>query len=173
MEHNLPLQELAGRFNATPDRKSCCIKHYSLTAALKQIPCSDANVVDFYHPFCLLFMRVARISGKWVVSISEVKYWYFYMLQCKDGSIYSGITVDLDKRMQTHRVGKGSKYIRSRLPVSLAAWWKFSAARSDMVKLEQCIKSLPSGRKREIISNPALLSGYYGANTILLLSSRE
>lgn len=105
--------------------------------------------------------------------INEVKYWYFYMLHCKDRSIYSGITVDLDKRMAAHRSGKGSKYVRSRLPVYLAAWWKFAAARSEMTRLERLIKSLPACQKRELISNPALMSNYCDVDTIRLLSSLD
>lgn len=45
--------------------------------------------------------------------------WIVYMLRCGDGSLYTGVTNDLDRRMATHRAGKGSAYTRSRLPVRL------------------------------------------------------
>lgn len=45
---------------------------------------------------------------------------YTYMLECGDGSFYVGWTNDLEKRLQAHQAGKGSKYTRSRLPVHLA-----------------------------------------------------
>jgi putative endonuclease len=42
------------------------------------------------------------------------KQWYVYILECWDESLYTGITNDLDKRMQTHKSGKGSKYVRNK-----------------------------------------------------------
>ena len=46
-----------------------------------------------------------------------------YVLECSDGSFYTGYTVDLALRLAKHRAGKGSRYTRSRLPVRLRAWW--------------------------------------------------
>jgi putative endonuclease len=46
---------------------------------------------------------------------------YVYILRCDDGSLYTGWTVDVDKRLQTHNSGKGGRYTRSRLPVTLFA----------------------------------------------------
>ena len=40
--------------------------------------------------------------------------WYVYILECFDESLYTGITNDLEKRMQTHKSGKGSKYVRAK-----------------------------------------------------------
>jgi len=42
-----------------------------------------------------------------------------YILKCNDGTFYTGITNDLQNRLKTHRAGKGSKYVRARLPVKL------------------------------------------------------
>ena len=50
---------------------------------------------------------------------------YAYMLRCKDNSIYSGYTVDLQKRIDTHNMGKGAKYTRARLPVKLEYFEEF------------------------------------------------
>ena len=44
---------------------------------------------------------------------------FCYMLECKDGSFYSGWTKDLEKRLAAHNSGKGARYTRSRLPVAL------------------------------------------------------
>ena len=44
---------------------------------------------------------------------------YVYMLRCGDGSLYTGWTNDLEKRVMTHQLGLGGKYTRSRLPVEL------------------------------------------------------
>jgi putative endonuclease len=48
---------------------------------------------------------------------------WVYMLQCRDGSLYTGWTNDLDKRLVRHAAGKASRYTASRLPVELAASW--------------------------------------------------
>jgi putative endonuclease len=56
-----------------------------------------------------------------------------YVLVCRDGSLYTGATVDLEPRLDAHRRRKAAKYTRSRLPIRLFAWWHpptFDAARS-------------------------------------------
>lgn len=45
--------------------------------------------------------------------------WYCYILECSDGTLYTGITNDLEKRLAAHNNGTASKYTRSRLPVKL------------------------------------------------------
>lgn len=54
---------------------------------------------------------------------------YAYLLLCADGSYYAGWTNDLKKRLETHQSGKGAKYTRSRLPVSLAYFETFETKR--------------------------------------------
>ena len=49
---------------------------------------------------------------------------WVYVLKCRDGSFYTGWTNDLEKRLRSHRLGKGGKYTRSRLPVRLAVAWR-------------------------------------------------
>lgn len=44
---------------------------------------------------------------------------YLYVLQCADGSLYTGYTTDVQRRLQVHNAGKGAKYTRARLPVQL------------------------------------------------------
>jgi putative endonuclease len=46
-----------------------------------------------------------------------------YVLACRDGSLYTGATSDLARRLSAHRRRKGAKYTRGRLPVALIAWW--------------------------------------------------
>ena len=47
------------------------------------------------------------------------KRWVVYMLECKDGSLYTGITDNLPKRLQAHRMGRGAKYTKGRAPLTL------------------------------------------------------
>lgn len=54
---------------------------------------------------------------------------WVYVLRCRDGSFYTGWTNGLEKRVQTHQMGRGGKYTRSRLPVCLIAAWKKRSAR--------------------------------------------
>ena len=47
------------------------------------------------------------------------KNWYLYILRCGDGTLYTGITTDVEKRLEQHRTGKGAKYTRGRQPLEL------------------------------------------------------
>lgn len=77
--------------------------------------------------------------------------WFVYILECNDGSLYTGITTDVDKRISTHNSGKGSKYCKSRLPVILKA--KFpSEDRSSASKEEYRIKQLSRQDKLKLIN---------------------
>jgi cyclophilin family peptidyl-prolyl cis-trans isomerase/predicted GIY-YIG superfamily endonuclease len=63
-----------------------------------------------------------------------------YVLTCKDGSLYTGWTSDLAGRLAAHRRGEGSRYVRSRLPVRLRAWWEvpdLSAALREEARFKQ------------------------------------
>jgi putative endonuclease len=78
--------------------------------------------------------------------------WYVYILECSDGTLYTGITTDLDKRLKTHNKGKGAKYTRVRLPVVLRASFE-AADRSSASKEEYRIKQLPKKEKLKLINN--------------------
>ena len=49
----------------------------------------------------------------------ENKVWYLYILECRDGTLYTGITDDIPRRLDQHNSGKGAKYTRGRGPVIL------------------------------------------------------
>tara|TARA_R100001377_G_scaffold26647_1_gene14379 strand:+ start:715 stop:1245 length:531 start_codon:yes stop_codon:yes gene_type:complete len=74
--------------------------------------------------------------------------WYVYMLECNDKSIYTGICKnDIKRRMKEHQNGKGSKYVRSRLPFQLM-WSQHGFTASEALKEEYRIKQLtPDGKK--------------------------
>ena len=76
--------------------------------------------------------------------------WYVYMLECNDKSIYTGICKnDIKRRMREHQSGKGSKYVRSRLPFQLV-WSKGGFTASEALKEEYRIKQLEREDKRKI-----------------------
>lgn len=57
---------------------------------------------------------------------------YMYVLECGDGSLYTGYTTDIEKRLKTHNAGKGAKYTRARLPVKLLYQEEFADKPSAM-----------------------------------------
>lgn len=71
----------------------------------------------------------------------DEKDWFVYLLECQDGSFYTGVTVDVDKRIKTHSSGKGSKYVRYKKFKKLLASKKCKN-RSEAQKNECYIKSL-------------------------------
>jgi putative endonuclease len=79
------------------------------------------------------------------------KKWFVYMLKCRDGSYYTGITSDIDKRTEAHRKGRGSRYVRSRLPFSLVYLQEMSG-KSSAMKRENEIKGMERAGKKKLIS---------------------
>ena len=76
--------------------------------------------------------------------------WYCYVLQCADGTLYTGITNDVAKRIATHNSGKGSKYTRSRLPV-VVVYSEPHPDRATASKREAEIKQLPRAEKLVLV----------------------
>ena len=79
--------------------------------------------------------------------------WYVYILECSDKTLYSGITIDLDKRIEEHNFSKkGAKYTRARRPVTLVYFCE-KKNRSLASKEEYRIKKLTKEKKLELILN--------------------
>ena len=76
--------------------------------------------------------------------------WYLYILQCGDGSLYTGITTDVEKRLESHRSGKGAKYTRGRSPLALK-YREACGTHSDALKRELEIKHLSREEKLALI----------------------
>lgn len=74
------------------------------------------------------------------------KDWVVYLVRCSDRSLYCGITNNLSRRLETHNLGKGAKYTRSRIPVELLGT-SSEMTKSDALKLEHRIKMRPANRK--------------------------
>ncbi len=79
--------------------------------------------------------------------------WRVYMLRCADGSLYTGITVDVDRRVAEHNGdgGLGARYTRSRRPVELA-YVEVAANRAEAARREAAIKRLDRVHKLALIS---------------------
>lgn len=76
--------------------------------------------------------------------------WFLYILECSDGSLYTGVTTDIDRRLREHQEGTGSRYTRTRRPVVLVHQEE-CGNRSQALSRECVVKSLPRSRKDDLI----------------------
>jgi len=81
-----------------------------------------------------------------------MKSWHTYILKCKDGTFYTGVTTDIPHRLKTPSEGKGAKYTRSRLPVVLV-WSEQEESESLAKKREAEIKKWPRAKKILLITS--------------------
>lgn len=75
---------------------------------------------------------------------------YVYILRCADGSLYTGWTNDLEKRVKTHNAGKGAKYTKTRLPVELVYYEEYEE-KGEALSRESSIKKLKKTSKEKLI----------------------
>lgn len=75
---------------------------------------------------------------------------YTYILECADGTFYTGWTNDIDKRLKAHNSGKGAKYTRGRAPVRLVHLEKFASAEEAMSR-EYAIKKMSRAEKLKLL----------------------
>lgn len=78
--------------------------------------------------------------------------WYLYILRCGDGSLYTGITTDVPRRLEAHRQGKGAKYTRGRAPLALCYQEK-CGTHSEALKRELAVKALTRAEKEALIQS--------------------
>ena len=79
-----------------------------------------------------------------------MKQWFVYILRCSDGTLYTGMTNDVARRVQAHNQGKGAKYTRGRRPVEMAYFEEYESY-SVALKREYAIKQLTRQQKMELI----------------------
>lgn len=77
---------------------------------------------------------------------------YVYILKCKDDTLYTGWTNDLEKRIKMHKEGRGAKYTRGRGPLELVYYQEF-LDRKDAMKTEYKIKKMKREEKIKLIEN--------------------
>ena len=78
--------------------------------------------------------------------------WYLYILRCGDGSLYTGITTDVQRRLEEHRSGTGAKYTRGRSPLELV-YREVCGSHSNALKREYAVKRLARQEKLELIAS--------------------
>ncbi|MCU0663784.1 MAG: GIY-YIG nuclease family protein [Myxococcota bacterium] len=78
--------------------------------------------------------------------------WFVYVLRCGDGTLYTGITTELERRLREHNDGVGARYTGSRRPLALA-YFELAISRSSAAKREAQIKKMSRPRKLELIAS--------------------
>lgn len=82
--------------------------------------------------------------------LSASRPWYLYLVECAGGSIYTGITVDVEARYAAHCAGKGARYTRAHKPVRLLAWAAY-ADRGAATRAEREVKRLTAAEKWRLV----------------------
>ena len=83
--------------------------------------------------------------------------WYIYLIRCRDGSLYTGIAVDVARRFAAHQIGIGAKYLRGRAPLALV-FQKKIGSRSMATAVEIKVKQLPKAKKEYLIRTPRTIN---------------
>ena len=82
--------------------------------------------------------------------------WWVYILRCGDGTLYTGMTDDPERRLAAHRSGHGAKYTRGRGPLELV-YSEACETRGDALRREAAIKRLPRAKKLRLIEKKEVL----------------
>ena len=82
----------------------------------------------------------------------QSKRWFVYLVKCGDGTLYCGITNDLEKRIAAHNCGKGARYTRTRGPV-VVVWTRRCNSRSKALQIEFATKQLSKAQKLKLIAS--------------------
>lgn len=83
---------------------------------------------------------------------------FVYMACCANGTLYTGYTTDVERRIVAHNAGKGGNYTRSNRPVMLVAAWRFNS-RSEALRAERAVKRLPRDKKLALAETAAAAQG--------------
>ncbi len=85
---------------------------------------------------------------------------WVYMLRCADGTLYTGVTLDVQQRLRVHNSGKGAKYTRSRLPVKLV-YKRRCLNLPEALRFEALIKKLTRSQKETLVTGETKLTRHY------------
>ena len=107
---------------------------------------TNEGAVDSFAPNARKKPAILRTTSVIFKMVLLKSMYYVYILQCKDGSLYTGIAVDVEKRFKQHRAGKGGHYTRAHPPQKILYREK-AATRSAALKREAAIKKLPRAKK--------------------------
>jgi putative endonuclease len=83
---------------------------------------------------------------------------YVYMVCCANGALYTGYTINVERRIALHNAGKGGRYTQSHRPVSLVATWTFNS-KGEALRAEREVKRLPREQKLRLAEQVRSLEG--------------
>jgi putative endonuclease len=89
--------------------------------------------------------------------------WYVYILRCRDGSLYTGIATDVERRIADHLANKGAKYLRGRGPLKLV-FKKQVGKKGRALKVEHQVKRLPRYKKEALVKTGAGIETLLSSN---------
>lgn len=96
-------------------------------------------------------MKKMKLSLSTKISEINMSNAFVYIVECRDGTLYTGWTTDVEARVRTHNSGNGAKYTRSRLPVKLV-YFEEVENKSAALRREAAIKKLSREKKLKLIS---------------------
>lgn len=102
-------------------------------------------------------MSTAAEAAAVKVEDAQPRQWYLYLIEMASGSLYTGITTDVARRLDQHERGKGARALRGKGPLTLR-YARSVGSHSDALKLEAAIKRLSAADKRRWIERRALSS---------------
>ena len=88
-------------------------------------------------------------------SKTAAQIWRVYLARCADGTLYTGIALDVAARLRAHDTGRGARYTRGRGPLALCAVRR-CASKGEALRLELAVKRLPRSLKETLTSRPRL-----------------
>ena len=80
--------------------------------------------------------------------------WFLYMIRCKNGSLYTGISTNVERRFAAHQAGKGAKYLRGKAPLRLV-YQQAIGSHSEALKVELQIKQMSKHDKEQMLAPSA------------------
>ena len=81
--------------------------------------------------------------------------WFVYIARCSDGSLYTGVALDIAQRIAAHNAGRGARYTRGRGPLALCAQRR-CGSKGDALRLELAVKRLPRPQKESLLASRRL-----------------
>ena len=106
-----------------------------------------------------------RAGGRCWYTLTAPAPWFLYVLECADGSLYTGITTDLERRLAQHNAGRGAAYTATRRPVRRLGSWRFHS-RSAALRAEAAFKQQPRAAKlRRIGQQTDFQGGIFNPDT--------
>jgi putative endonuclease len=90
--------------------------------------------------------------------VSDPQAHYVYMVCCANGTLYTGYTINVERRIALHNAGKGARYTRSHRPVTLVATWTFNT-KGEALRAERELKHLPREQKLRVAEQAIFLEG--------------